>query len=169
MKNFKMSLTLAILITGFSSSLFAQASATASATATIVTPIAIGKTADMNFGNVAVINSGTVILAPAGTRTSTGGVTLPATNGTVTAASFNVTGEGAYTYSITLPASHTITHTNTVNEMVVNNFTSAPSGTGALTSGAQVLNVGATLNVGSGQLAGTYSSGSPFSVTVNYN
>jgi len=35
-------------------STFAQVSATANASATIVTPIAISKTVDMNFGNVAV-------------------------------------------------------------------------------------------------------------------
>ncbi|MBV5336700.1 MAG: DUF4402 domain-containing protein, partial [Deltaproteobacteria bacterium] len=35
-------------------------------------------------------------------------------------------------------------------------------------SGTQTLTVGATLNVGANQAAGTYTSGA-FSVTVNYN
>ncbi|MCE5320546.1 MAG: DUF4402 domain-containing protein, partial [Bacteroidales bacterium] len=96
--------SLAIAIIGFSATSFAQVSATATATSTIVTPIAISKTVDMNFGNVAVSSSaGTVVLATAGTRTATGGVTLPATSGTIAAAEFTVTGQAGYTYSITLP------------------------------------------------------------------
>ncbi len=82
-----------LMVVGLSTNAFAQASATATATATIVTPIGISKTVDMNFGNVATNGTvGTVVLTPASSRTSTGGVTLPATAGTVTAASFNVTG-----------------------------------------------------------------------------
>src|SRR5271165_4561315 len=85
------------------------AGSTASASATIVTPISIVKNVDMNFGNVAVSATiaGTAILAPAGTRTTggAGGVTLPATAGTVSAASFTVSGQASYTYAITLPSS----------------------------------------------------------------
>ncbi len=160
----------AIILSGFSVSSYAQATATASSSATIVTPIAISKTVDMNFGNVAVSAStaGTVVLAPAGTRTATGGVTLPVTSGTVAAASFNVTGEGVYTYSITLPSS-SLTIASGSNSMTVNTFTSSPSATGTLTAGSQTLTVGATLNVGAAQPSGTYTSASPFSVTVNYN
>src|SRR3954469_12696318 len=93
------------MLAGIATSLHAQETATATATATIVTPISITKTVDMNFGNVAVQSTtgGTVVLTPAGVRTKTGGVTLPTTNGTVTAASFTVTGTGNYTYAITLP------------------------------------------------------------------
>lgn len=114
--------------------------------------------------------AGTVILAPAGTRTLTGGVTLPVTTGTVTAASFNVTGEGVYTYAITLPSTdHTITRASGSETMIVNAFTSTPSGTGALTGGAQTITVGATLNVGVSQVAGVYTNATGFDVTVNYN
>lgn len=159
-----------LALAGFSSKTFAQATASATATATIVTPISISKTADMNFGNVAVqtATGGTVVMTPAGVRTQTGGVTLPATTGTVAAASFTVTGQGAYTYAITLPSS-ALTITSGSNTMTVDTFTSTPSGTGALSAGTQTLNVGATLNVASAQAAGTYVSGTPFNVTVNYN
>jgi hypothetical protein len=161
---------LGMILMGFSVNLNAQVTASASSTATIVTPIAISKTVDMNFGNVAVsATAGTVVLAPAGTRTKTGGVTLPVVNGTVTAASFNVTGEGNYTYSITLPTSDLTLNRTAGGNMIVNAFTSTPSGTGALTSGAQTLKVGATLNVKALQAAGTYTSASNFDVTVNYN
>jgi hypothetical protein len=53
--------------------------------------------------------------------------------------------------------------------MTVNAFTSTPSGTGALTAGSQILKVGATLNVGAGQVAGTYTNATGFPVIVNYN
>jgi hypothetical protein len=53
--------------------------------------------------------------------------------------------------------------------MIVNTFQSSPSGTGTLTGGSEVLTVGATLNVTGGQVAGTYTSSTPFDVTVNYN
>jgi hypothetical protein len=167
----KLTLLIAILmVVGFSTSAFAQVSATATATATIVTPIAIAKTVDMNFGNVATngLAVGTVVLTPAGTRTVTGVATLPATTGTVTAASFNVTGQGTFTYAITLPAA-AITLVGVTAGVTASTFTSTPSGTGALTAGAQTLLVGATLNLpATAVTAGAYTSAA-FTVTVNYN
>ena len=161
----------AILFSGVSVISSAQVKATATASSTIVTPIGITKTVDMNFGNVAInsTTAGTVVLAPAGTRTSTGGVTLPATAGTVAAAEFNVTGANNYTFSITLPStSHEIK--NGDNTMSVTDFTSTPTPTGTLSAtGSATVKVGATLNVSAGQAAGTYTSVTPFEVTVNYN
>lgn len=161
---------ISILMIGSSLSLFAQASATATASATIITPIAITKTVDMNFGTAAVQagTGGTIVLTPAGGRTVTGGVTLPNVTGTVTAASFNVTGEGTSTYSITLPVAP-LTITSGINTMTVSTFSSTPTPTGTLTAGAQTLLVGGTLNVAAAQAPGTYLSGTPFTVTVNYN
>ena len=161
----------AILFSGVSVISSAQVKATATASSTIVTPIGITKTVDMNFGNVAInsTTAGTVVLAPAGTRTSTGGVTLPATAGTVAAAEFNVTGANNYTFSITLPStSHEIKSGS--NTMSVTGFTSTPTPTGTLSAtGSATVKVGATLNVSAGQAAGTYTSVTPFEVTVNYN
>ena len=174
MKNIIKSLTIAtVAVIGFSNSSFAQATATASCSANIITPISIVKVTDMNFGNVAVSATlaGTVVLAPAGTRTTGGGggVTLPATTGTVSAASFTVSGQASYTYAITLPASCTISDgaTHTMN---VNAFTSSPSSTGTLSSGGtQTLTVGATLNVTAAQAANSYTNATGVPVTVNYN
>ena len=170
MKNMKKVLVLAIVVLGFAASSFAQVTATASTTANIITPIAITKTVDMNFGNIAGSPTlgGTVVLPTAGARTLTGGVTLPVVTGTVTAASFTVTGEGSSTYSITLPSS-AITLTGPSGTMTVQNFVSTPSSTGALTSGSQQVKVGATLNVSAAQGAGTYTNASSLFVTENYN
>jgi hypothetical protein len=161
---------ISVILLGFSAASFAQVTESALASATIVAPIAISKTVDMNFGNVASsAGAGTVVLTPAGTRSVTPGVTLPATIGTVTAASFTVTGTANYTYSITLPSTAT-TITSGTDNMTVDTFTSSPTPTGTLNGvGTQTLTVGATLNVGVSQPAGIYVSGTPFDVTVNYN
>jgi len=171
MKNITKLFAIALVVLGFATTSFAQSTATATSSATIITPILLTKTVDMNFGNVAVTASGgSVILTPAGTRTKTGGVTLPVVAGTVTAASFDVTGEGSSTYSITLPSADlTITRQTGTETMTVNAFTSTPSVTGTLSGGAQTINVGATLNVAAAQVAGLYVSLTPFEVTVNYN
>jgi hypothetical protein len=170
MRNFFTSIGVVFVILSFSiSSLFAQATATANISSTIVTPISISKTVDVNFGNVSVSGTaGTVILTPVGTRSATGGVTLPATTGTLTAASFTITGQGSYTYSITLPSS-ALTISSGSDVMTIDNFTSSSSTTGTLSSGTQTLKVGATLHISGNQAAGTYLSAAPFSVTVNYN
>jgi hypothetical protein len=166
----KTTLITALIVLASAASTFAQVTATASTSATIITPIAITKDVDLNFGNVAVSPTlgGTVVLPTSGARTKTGGVTLPVVTGTVTPASFTVTGEGNSTYSITLPSS-AITLTSASGSMTVENFISNPSNTGTLSNGTQEIKVGATLNVGAAQPAGTYTNESGLFVTVNYN
>jgi len=172
MKKLKKVLASAMVLTAFATTSKAQSTDHATATATVVTPISIVKNVDMSFGNIAVgATGGTVVLKPDGTRDATGGVTLPATAGTVKAAEFTVTGSDLYTYAITLPSNSnpvTLAHTNSTDNMTADNFTSTPSGTGTLTSGTQDVQVGATLHVAAGQAAGVYTSGN-FDVTVNYN
>lgn len=162
-------ISMAIVLLSFSANVHGQASANFNATATIVTPIAISVTTHMNFGNIAVSSSaGTVVLTPAGVRTPTGGVTLPATPGTVSAAVFAVSGTPGYTYAITLPAGSTVSSGG--NNMNIDTFTSNPNNTGTLDgAGAQTLQIGATLHVSANQPSGIYTSGTPFTVTVNYN
>ena len=172
MKNLTKVLAIASILIAGSTASFAQATATASASATIVTPISISKTTDMSFGNVAVSASiaGTAILTPSGSRSTggAGGVTLPVTTGTVAAAAFTVSGQGSYTYSITLPSSCTLSSGS--NTMTVNAFTSLPATTGALSAGGtQTLTVGATLNVSAAQAAGSYTNAAGVPVIVNYN
>lgn len=161
----------AVVLLLFSATTFAQVSATADASATILTPIEITNASDMNFGNMAVnATPGTVVLTPAGTRTPSGGVTFLAANpGTVTAASFTVTGLANATYSITLPSGST-TISNGTDDMTVDTWTSDPTPTGTLDgTGTQTLNVGATLTVPGSASSGVYLSSTPFEVTVNYN
>jgi len=160
----------AILLLTVSVLSFGQVTVTASTSVNIVAPIGMTLGTNMNFGNVATAGSaGTVILSTAGVRTAGTGVTFPATTGTVTAASFAVTGSGSFTYIITLPASDVVLTGGPTANVKVNTFVSNPSGTGALTAGAQTLLVGATLNLPASTLAGAYSNASDLAVTVNYN
>ncbi|MCX6256435.1 MAG: DUF4402 domain-containing protein [Bacteroidia bacterium] len=190
MKKIKV-LVLLILVTGFSADLFAQANATAtsSSEATIVTPLAIANVWQLNFGNIAVntVSNGTVILDPsaAATRTPSGGVTLPLDNGTVTAAKFSVTGTDAYAYTLTLPGggptgTTVITIANassSTDVMTIDTWTSSLSSlTGGLLDGTgqQIVYIGAKLHVSSSQLPGDYKSSftggsGDFTITVNYN
>lgn len=169
MKNFTKFLTIAILGMAFSVTTFAQgASATATASATIVTPLALTKTTDMSFGNLSVnATPGTITLpaAAAPVRTRTGGVTLMP-GGTVTAAYFALTGLSGATFSVTLPADGAVTLTGPGAPIVANTFTS--SATGTLTGGTENFYVGTTLAIAASQTAGVYTSAA-FTVTVNYN
>jgi len=135
-------------------------------------PISILKNTDMNFGTIAASsNGGRVVLSASGSRTASGGLILPSFTGTVTAAQFTVFGQPAYTYAITLPATDFVLYESGVGpaSMAVTAFTSTPSATGILTAGTQTVFVGATLNVGGSQAAGSYINTTGFEVIVNYN
>lgn len=153
-------LLLLLLFSPFACSLMAQVT------------ISISKNTDMNFGSIAASSSGgTVVLSASGSRTASGGIILPSLTGSVTAAQFTVTGDPGYSYAITLPATNFILYESGVGpaSMVVNAFTSTPSATGTLAGGTETVLVGATLNVGASQAAGSYTNAAGFEVTVNYN
>ena len=145
---------------------FAQ-SAIGNATATLIIPITLANSQDLQFGRLMRgATPGTVIITPAGARSATGGVSLVVAGSTQTQAIFTATGEPNATYAITLPVSTTLAFG--ANTMTVNTFTSTPSGTGTLAvGGTQVINVGATLNVTAAQASGAYAG--TFTVTVAYN
>lgn len=146
----------------------AQVNATATASATILTGISITKVQDMNFGRLNPGTSGgTATISTAGVVTPTGDVTKLA-GITATAATFTVSGETGYTFSITLPSSDYIISYLT-NNMTVNTFVSDPTPTGTIAGGGTTLSVGAKLTVAAGQVSGTYTNGTGFTVTVNYN
>lgn len=159
----------AILATGSAYAQQTEDTQPANSNGAIVADITLIKTSDLNFGDViAGGTSGTVVLTAAAspTRSVTGGASLGNAVG-VSSATFTVGGEGASTYSITLPTSD-ITITSGANSMIVNTFTSNPNGSGILSGGSQTLYVGATLNVGASQASGSDYTGT-FNVTVAYD
>jgi hypothetical protein len=146
------------------------ATAQSEAAVTIVRPLAIANTQSLDFGFIAAgANAGSVKIATNGARSGSN-VTLIALGSTPHQAQFQVTGEGAVSYSISLPKE--ITLGSAAGTLTVNDFVSDPSGTGTLKGdlgrdGEQTVNVGATLQVPANAYAGTYTG--TFDVTVNYN
>ena len=144
------------------------ATATGNASASVITPIAISETSALAFGKIDASTGGTVTVSTGGVRSKTGAVVLVSTGSTQNQGTFHVTGAGSSTYSITLPADGVVNLSDGASHtMAVNTFVSNPSGTGTLSSGAQDVNVGATLIVASAQVAGNYSG--TYSVSVDYN
>ena len=121
---------------------------------------------NMEFGTLAgdASISGTAVINPTtGAKSVTGGVFD--FGGISNAASFEVKGKKNTPYTIILPGSVTLSSGG--NTMTLGSFTSNPSGTGIIGStGNDTLQVGATLQVGVNQPAGTYSG--IFDVIVNY-
>jgi len=160
-------LIFSLIILSFPTEGMAQATATFTASVTIIQPIGIINTANMNFANVDAKSGGTVILDPDNTRSSQGGVELTDGN-TVSAATFEVTGQAGYTYSITLPNSNHVL-TNGTDDIIIRDFTSSLKTEGSLADGSQTLRVGASLDINPNQTPGNYTSPGGFNITVNYN
>lgn len=160
---------LTAIVAAFGVNAMGQVSATNTAGARIIAPIAIASNVNMHFGTIMRGTAGsTILLTPGGARSvATGDATLSALAPAHAAGSFTVTGEDGLVYTIALPADGTVTLTGPGPAMAVNSFTSNPSGTGTLTGGTSTLTVGATLSVaGPTQTSGAYSG--TFDVTVNY-
>ncbi|MDR9438013.1 MAG: DUF4402 domain-containing protein [Halomonas sp.] len=130
--------------------------------------IVIQNTRGLSFGSFVAGSGGSVAVSPSGLR-SAGGDVLLIRSGEGLAAEFTVSGNAEATYTIQLPGDDFVTLTGPGSDMVINNFTSTPSGTGGQLSagGSQILTVGGTLNVGFSQTPGDYAGS--FSVIVNYN
>ncbi len=136
---------------------------TANVTISITLPISISAGADLDFATMAPTGTaGTVTVTPASARSS---VDVDLVGGTPSAASFDVTGDSGANYSVILPSSATLT--SGANTMTVDTFTDDTGPNPKLTGGSDTFNVGATLNVGAAQAAGSYSG--TFPVTVNYD
>lgn len=154
-------IVLAAALVAFSSVSANAATATGSATATVVTPIAIthASGAVLAFGTFDAGTGGSVSVSQAGVGTAGGGV-LFVSGSTNSADAFNVTGQGTRAFNIT-------TGGGTVsNGSVTMAFTTSAPATGTLVAGAASFNVGGTLTVASGQATGAYTG--TYSATVVY-
>ncbi len=165
MKN--INILLIIITLCFTSIIFAQATATFNASATIIQPIGITTTSDLSFANLDAKNGGAVTLTPDNFRISEGNVDL-AEGGKVSAAAFQITGQSGLTYAISIPSNDYVL-TNGSESMIINNFTTDARGDNAMADGSQTIHIGATLNVNPNQTPGNYVSPAGFNVTVNYN
>ena len=152
------------------------AQATATASGTVVSPIAIAAAANLAFGNFAPGTGGSVTVSTSGVRAASGPVLMGAA--TPTAARFNITGAASTTYSITHSGTSVLTNTTGTggetmalakfSDLTAGNATSGTVTAGTLDgAGAQSLYVGGTLTVGSSQVAGIYTG--TVIATVEYN
>ncbi|SRR6056297_2252864 len=148
--------------------LFSQASATANftASATIIQPIGITTANNMQFANIDAKNGGAVILTTENTRITNGDLEL-AEGGTVSAASFEVTGQTGFAFGISLPqGSHRLSSGS--ESMLIQDFTTNYNGS-SIAGNGKTIKVGASLIVNPNQQPGDYKTNSDLQVTVNYN
>ena len=143
-----------------------QATATFTASVTIIEPIGITNTSDMNFAALDAKDGGSVILTPENDRITTGGIEL-ADGAMVSAASFKVTGENGYSFSLSLPKGEYFLSDGT-ETVVIKDFTSNFQES-TISSTTPEIKVGATLDVKAGQRPGNYKTLTSIPVTVNYN
>jgi hypothetical protein len=172
MKNINKFFAIAIAILGFSAASFAQGTSTENATASakVVESLVLTNTVPLNFGTMTVpTTAATVTVAPGGVRSSTGTLSLLTIAPVSTDATYTVDGDNNASYSITLPADGIVTIASGANSMSINTFkvtsdllTRTLNGTGN-----DSFDVGATLNLISGQPAGSYTGS--FDVVVTYN
>jgi len=154
-------IVLAAALVALSSGAAHAATATGSATATIVTPIAIthASGATLDFGTFDAGTGGSVSVSQGGVGSVGGGVLFVSGN-TNAADAFNVTGEGSRAFNIS-------TTSGTVsNGSVTMAFTTSAPASGTLASGAASFSVGGSLTVAAGQATGTYTGS--YNATVVY-
>lgn len=142
----------------------ATATATGSATATILAPIAVSHTpsAALNFGEFTAGSGGTVVVSPAGSGSATGAAALVLGSAT-TADAFAIDGDPNRGFAIVTAGG------NVSFAGASMTFTTLPSAaTGTLNSaGAAGFTIGGTLSVPANAAPGRYTG--TYGVTVNYN
>lgn len=150
------------------------ASATASANAAVIAPIAVNKTSDLSFGRFSSGAGGTITVSTSGER-SASGVIPSADGGAMTAAEFVVSGDKNASYSIAHGGTAALLHSAGADTMMLTKFSdlsgaNASAGnvlSGKLISGTQTIHVGGTLAVAANQAPGDYAG--VVTVTVEYH
>jgi len=158
---------LSIVLISFATISYGQVDATATATATVIAPLTISASSDLDFGSLAATSGGTVSVSAAGVRTATAGVTL--VPGATTAAAYLISAYNGANITIAIPAAAITLTDASLNTMTIDTYVSSiPAGNYTLTAASATLSLGATLHVAAGQPAGTYTNSSDLTVTVNY-
>lgn len=177
MKTIAKLLSAIVLTTSVGGTAFAQASDSESTTSSvrIIQPIALTKVNNLAFGTVVRPASGSstiTISTSSDTPTVDSGTAVLVAGGTRTRASYTVTGEGAQTVAITVPASVVMTDgsnniTVTLTPEATTDTLSGTLGTTGGFSGDGTLYVGGSFSISNTTVSGNYSG--TFSTTVAYN
>lgn len=156
---------------------FAQASSsqTTVGSGTVFQPIVLAKTSDLSFGTVIRPLSGSdvITIAPAsGARSQSSGAAGLMAGGVPAPdrAAYTVSGEGGQTFSISVPASLSMTRSGGAETLAVTLSATATSGTlsgGLGAPGTAAFGVGGSIPVAAATTTGAYAGS--FSVTVAYN
>ena len=143
-----------------------SSSAEVNSRVTIIDPIQITKSVDLDFGNViSAYNPGTVVLSPDGIRVAKGVHISSTFPGNVSPAEARIN-HGNNKYSITLPETFTLYSQEDPNQVLrIDNFTVVPQAGEEI----DILKIGATLNLEANQASGFYTNSNGFNVTVSYN
>jgi hypothetical protein len=163
----------ALAATAMAGAACAQASSTqaTTSTGTILQPIVLTKTADLAFGTIVRPTTGSGVLTVAAasvSRTTTAGAII--TTSTFSRAGYTIAGEGGQTYSITVPATMTMTRVGGADTLAVTLTSTATSGalTNALgAAGAGSFFVGGALPIANTTVSGAYTG--TFNAVVAYN
>ena len=162
----RLAATSAVLALSFASAAQAADTATATASAEVLSTISVTKDVGLSFGQIAVNGDGTVALAGDGQVTCSANLVCA---GTAAPASFTITGTADVGVTAAVDqASINLTHTvDGTKQLVLDNWdVYFPAGS-TLTGGDAVFNVGGTLNVvAANAIAGVYQGS--FDVTVEY-
>lgn len=156
---------------GSSNAAFAQATAntSASGSVTIIRPITITKTADLQFGRVVLPSTGSATVTIANTAdTISTGTAVALTGITTSRGKFTIGGEGAQAINITVgtltmtgPSAATLAVTLSPDQVSGAVLSSTLGSAGSLT-----LNVGGSFSLPSTQVTGAYTG--TFTVNVGY-
>ena len=143
---------------------------TVSATATVASPLSITAATALGFGSfVADTAAGTGVIAPLSTgfRSKTGNISL-LDSGAGAPSTVSVSGAPNTTFSVNLPTSSVTLTGPSSSVMTMSSFTSSLGASKGTIGGGGTASflVGATLNVGASQVAGSYTGS--FSVSVSY-
>jgi hypothetical protein len=169
----KITLLTAIAIIGFTVNSFGQEStANGSSTATVIAPLKITAVNTLAFGEVTEYGAGGTITVVAGSNTNTAsaGGNAQVMGGTVSAGSFNVTGQANEIYQVTLPLDNVVTLTSVVPDAVpmkVQSFDTDLTDEKGTIGTNDTFHVGAVLHLNAGQKAATDYTGT-YTVTVQY-
>lgn len=155
----------AIAAASFATSAQAATTATGTATAEVLSSLTVTATADLQFGQIAANTGGTVSVNADSSVASTGALI---STGTRSPAAFDVVGTPNAMVIVSLPtAAVDLTRVSGTETMSLGGFNTNPNGAFQLDgAGAGSFNVGGTLAVASGQVAGNYTG--TFVVSVEY-
>ncbi len=140
----------------------------AGVTCEVIAPSVIEHTTDLTFGRFSAADSGTVSIGVDGERTSTGAVTLVASDSEQTAARIDLRGDVSSGASITLPSGTALSLDDGAgHEITVQLFDTRASAVSRSADGDGFTLVGASLTVAADQPPGSYVG--RFDVIVEYN